>query len=70
MQYLPNCGINIFGARKLLSRGDIWIKDKNLIVNKEGLSIFRFNENIMIIKVPYKYTFPTVTQKKLLEILI
>ena len=23
VQYLPNCGINIFGARKLLNRGDI-----------------------------------------------
>jgi hypothetical protein len=23
VQYLPNCGINIFGARKLLGRGNI-----------------------------------------------
>ena len=23
VQYLPNCSINIFGARKLLGRGDI-----------------------------------------------
>jgi hypothetical protein len=30
------------------------------MVNKEGLSIFQFNKNIIIIKVPYIYTFPTV----------
>ena len=23
VQYLPNCGINIFGAKKLLNRGNI-----------------------------------------------
>jgi len=40
------------------------------MVNKEGLSIFQFNENIIIIKVPCIYAFPTVTQKKPLEILI
>ena len=40
VQYLLNCGINIFGARKLLSKSNIKIKDKNLIVNKKGLSIF------------------------------
>jgi hypothetical protein len=40
------------------------------MVNKEGLSIFQFNKNIMIIKALYIYTFPTVTQKKPLKILI
>ena len=52
VQYLPNCGINTFGVRKLLGRSDIQIKNKNLIVNKEGLSIFRFDKNMMIIKAP------------------
>ena len=60
VQYLLNCGINIFRARKLLGRGNIQIKDKNLIVNKKGLSIFQFNKNIMIIEVPRKYAFPIV----------
>jgi hypothetical protein len=50
VQYLPNCGINIFGAKKLLGKGDIRIEDGNLVVNREGLGIFRFNENIIIIK--------------------
>jgi hypothetical protein len=50
VQYLLNCGINIFGARKLLGRGDIRIKDGNLVVNQEGLGIFRFDENIIIIE--------------------
>jgi len=40
------------------------------MVNKEGLNIFRFNENIIIIKAPYIYIFPTITQKKLLKISI
>jgi hypothetical protein len=40
------------------------------VVNKEGLSIFQFDEGMMIIKVPYIYAFPAVTQKKPLEILI
>ena len=47
VQYLLNCSINTFGARKLLGRGDIRIEDGNLVVNKEGLSIFRFNKNIL-----------------------
>jgi hypothetical protein len=51
IQYLLNCGINIFEVKKLLGRGDIKIKDKNLIINQKGLSIFRFNKNIIIIKV-------------------
>jgi hypothetical protein len=33
VQYLLNCGINIFGARKLLGKGDIRIKNKNLIIS-------------------------------------
>ena len=60
VQYLPNCSINIFRARKLLSRGNIPIKDKNLIVNKEGLSIFQFNKDIIIIKAPHIYVSPIV----------
>ena len=47
VQYLPNCSINTFGARKLLGRGDIQIEDGNLVVNKEGLGIFRFDKNIL-----------------------
>ena len=60
VQYLLNCGINIFGAKKLLDKSYIQIKIKNLMVNKEGLSIFRFNKNIIIIKIFYIYTFPAV----------
>ena len=40
VQYLLNYSINMFRAKKLLNRGNIYIKNKNLIVNKEGLSIF------------------------------
>ena len=54
VQYLPNCKVNTFRARKLLNRGNIQIKNRNLIVNKEGLSIFQFNKNIIIIKAPVK----------------
>jgi hypothetical protein len=63
VQYLLNCGINIFEARKLLGRGDIRIKDENLIISREGLGIFRFDENIMIIKASCIYAFLVVTQK-------
>ena len=70
IQYLPNCGINIFKAKKLLGKSNIQIKDKKFIINKEGLSIFQFNKNIIIIKVFRIYAFPAVTQKKLLETLI
>jgi hypothetical protein len=63
VQYLLNCGINIFEARKLLGRGDIRIKDENLIISREGLSIFRFDENMIIIKASCTYAFPAVTQK-------
>jgi hypothetical protein len=63
VQYLPNCDINIFGARKLLGRGDIRIKDKNLVISQEGLSIFRFDKNIIIIKASRTYAFLVVTQK-------
>jgi hypothetical protein len=63
VQYLPNCGINIFGARKLLGRGDIRIKDENLVISREGLGIFRFDENIIIIKASRTYAFLVVTQK-------
>jgi hypothetical protein len=51
VQYLLNYDINIFKAKKLLSRSNIKIKDKNLIINQKGLSIFRFNKNIIIIEV-------------------
>ena len=54
VQYLLNCSINTFGARKLLGRGDIRIEDRNLVVNKEGLNIFRFNKNMIIIEAPIK----------------
>ena len=40
------------------------------MVNKEGLNIFQFNKNMIIIKAPYIYTFPAVTQKKPLKTLI
>ena len=70
VQHLLNCNINIFKAKKLLNRGDIQIKNKNLIVNKKGLSIFQFNKNILIIKVLCIYIFLIVTQKELLKILI
>jgi hypothetical protein len=63
VQYLLDCDINIFEARKLLSKGDIRIKDKNLIISQKGFSIFRFNKNIIIIKISYIYAFPVVTQK-------
>jgi hypothetical protein len=33
IQYLLNCGINIFEAKKLLGRSNIRIKDKNLIIS-------------------------------------
>ena len=61
VQYLLNYSINVFRARKLLARGNIQIKDRNLVANKKGLSIFRFNKNIIIIKVPRIYIFLTVT---------
>jgi hypothetical protein len=61
VQYLLNCGINIFGARKLLGRGDIRIKDRNLVINREGLGIFRFDKNMMIIEASRTYAFPAVT---------
>jgi hypothetical protein len=51
VKYLLNYSINIFRAKKLLSRSDIKIKDKNLIINQKGLGIFRFNKNIIIIKI-------------------
>ena len=54
VQYLPDCKVNTFGARKLLGRGDIQIKNKNLVVNKKGLGIFQFNKNIIIIEAPIK----------------
>jgi hypothetical protein len=50
VQYLSNYSINIFEAKKPLGKGDIRIKDKNLVINQKGLSIFRFNKNIIIIK--------------------
>ena len=40
------------------------------MVNKEGLNIFQFNKNIIIIKISRIYAFFIVTQKKLLKILI
>ena len=49
VQYLLNCGINTFKTRKLLSRGKIQIKNRHLIINKKGLSIFQFNKNIIVI---------------------
>jgi hypothetical protein len=61
VQYLPNCGINIFGARKLLGRGDIRIKDENLVISREGLGIFRFDKNMIIIKASRTYAFFAVT---------
>ena len=70
MQYLLDYNINIFGAKKLLSKGDIQIKNKNLVVNKEGFRIFQFDENIIIIKAPHIYTFSAITQKKPLKTLI
>ena len=46
IQYLLNYSINTFGVKKLLNKN----KKKNLIINKEGLSIFQFDKNIIIIK--------------------
>jgi hypothetical protein len=63
VQYLPNCGINIFGARKLLGRSNIRIKDKNLVISQKGLGIFRFDKNIIIIEASRTYAFSAVTQK-------
>jgi hypothetical protein len=63
LQYLPNYSINIFGAKKLLSKDDIRIKDKNLIISQKGFSIFRFDKNIIIIKTSRTYAFLIVTQK-------
>ena len=54
MQYFPDCKVNTFRARKLLGRGNIRIKNGNLVINKEGLSIFRFDKNMMIIEAPIK----------------
>ena len=54
VQYLLNCSINTFRVRKLLGKSNIQIKNKNLVVNKKGLSIFQFNKNIIIIKAPVK----------------
>ena len=51
VQYLLNYSINIFKVRKLLNRGEIQIKNGNLIINKEGFSIFQFKKNIVIIEV-------------------
>ena len=39
-QYLFNCKVNNFRVKKLLNGGKIKNKNKNLVVNKEGLSIF------------------------------
>ena len=54
IQYLFNCKVNTFGVKKLLGRGKIQIKNRNLVINKEGLSIFQFNKNIIIIEAPVK----------------
>jgi hypothetical protein len=62
VQYLPNYRINIFGARKLLGRGEIRIKDQNLVVNRQGLGLFRFDKNMMIIKEPKTYAFLAVSK--------
>ena len=69
VQYLPNCGINIFGARNLLERGKIRIKDKNLVVNCQGLRLFRFDKNMIIIKKPKTYAFLALSNSTL-ELLI
>jgi hypothetical protein len=63
VQYLLNYNINIFRAKKLLDKSNIRIEDRNLIINQEGLSIFRFNKNIIIIKASRTYAFFAVTQK-------
>ena len=56
--------MNIFRARKLLGKGELHIMDENLVVNKKGILMFRFNENMMIIKASRTYAFPTITYKK------
>ena len=56
--------MNIFRVRKLLGRGDLYIIDRNLVVNKKGILMFRFNKNIMIIKAPRTYAFLAITHKK------
>jgi hypothetical protein len=56
--------MNIFGARKLLGRGELYITDKNLVVNKKGIPMFRFDENMMIIEAsPRAYAFLATTHK-------
>ena len=40
MQYLSDCGINIFRIKKLLGKNDIQIENKFFIVNKKGFKIF------------------------------
>ena len=68
--YLPNCPVNIFRARTLLGNGDIRIVKGNLVINRKGEGLFRFDRNIMIIEEPKQYTLLVVTQKKPSEISI
>ena len=58
---MPNYRINIFRAKKLINKGDIRIKDGNLVVNRQGQALFRLNKNIIIIKEPCIYAFLVVT---------
>ena len=48
-------------ARKLISKGNIYIKDGNLVVNRQGQALFRLNKNIIIIKEPRTYVFLVMT---------
>ena len=64
MLLLPNLPVNIFGARKLLGRGDIRIEG-NHVISRQGKYLFQFDKNLMIIEEPESrtYAFPAISKQ-------
>ena len=60
---LPNVPVNIFGARKLMGKGNIKVKG-NSVFKRDRQFLFKFDENLMIIEEleSKTYTFPAITQ--------
>jgi hypothetical protein len=39
--------------------------DKNLVLNKKGIPMFRFDDNMMIIEASRTYAFPATTMRRI-----
>jgi hypothetical protein len=64
--YLPNCAVNLFGAKKYFATGQMRQKITSkgtLITDDEGNELFYIDEDCFIIEEPV-YAFPAVTTAK------